>query len=119
MLPEASVIATPPTPAVHGIPFSTPLIPPIECGERDASRSARREARNPLLTLPTVVQLRALPPDIRDMVAGLCREISAEAATRAEHSWRKHKAPMAAYWKAVSVYAKHTAMAITAGRRAA
>lgn len=36
-------------------------------------------------------------------------DIRRDAQERAEKCWKKHKAPMAAYWKAVSVYAGHTA----------
>jgi len=35
--------------------------------------------------------------------------LRAEALMDAETSWRRHKAPMAAYWKAVGVYAGHLA----------
>ena len=38
-----------------------------------------------------------------------------DAAQRAQKSWRTHKAPMALYWKAVSVYARHIARAIPRG----
>lgn len=72
-------------------------------------RSSRPATRNPLLRLPAAQRLSELPIEARGMLRTLLLEISADARSRAEHSWRRHKAPMAAYWKAVSVYARHTA----------
>jgi hypothetical protein len=37
----------------------------------------------------------------------LLGEIALDARERANTCWKKHKAPMAAYWKACSVYAGH------------
>lgn len=71
------------------------------------NRSSKPETRNPLLLLPASVKLRALPPDARAALADLLGDISSDARTRANESWRKHKGPMAAYWKAVAVYARH------------
>ena len=36
-------------------------------------------------------------------------DLRRDALARAEKSWRSHKAPMAAYWKSVAVYAGHLA----------
>ncbi len=74
-----------------------------------SDRSARVEVRNPLLTLPAARAIARLPAEMRAPLVELLRELAADAAGRAEESWRKKKAPMAAYWKAASVYAKHTA----------
>jgi hypothetical protein len=52
--------------------------------------------------------LRNLSPEARAAVHSLMKQISADARERAEKCWRTHKAPMAAYWKAVAVYANHT-----------
>jgi hypothetical protein len=68
--------------------------------------------RNPLLALPAIARLRGLPASARGELCALLMEIRSDAAKRAEHSWRRHKAPMAAYWKAVSVYAGHIARAV-------
>jgi hypothetical protein len=65
--------------------------------------------RNPLLALPAAQQLANLPPEAARALRALLLEIRADARQRAEISWRTHKAPMAAYWKAVAVYAGHTA----------
>jgi hypothetical protein len=43
--------------------------------------------------------------------------IRADAQARAAECWRKHKAPMACYWKAVAVYAGHAARLTRPDRR--
>jgi hypothetical protein len=73
------------------------------------SRSNRPDVRNPLTGLPAAADIAALPPAARDALRRLLLEIRADARVRAEKCWRSHKAPMAAYWKAVSVYAGHAA----------
>lgn len=75
-------------------------------------RSARREVRNPVLALPGVRQLLNLPAPVRLEIATALRSVALDARERADKSWRTHKAPMALYWKAVSVYAGHLARAI-------
>lgn len=72
-----------------------------------SDRSSRLEVKNPLLKLRSVEQIQALPPEARQALAALLRDLSQDARQRAERSWRQSKAPMAAYWKAVSVYAGH------------
>ncbi len=72
-------------------------------------RSDRAEVRNPLLTLPATREILALPRETRAPLVALLRELAADADRRAQHAWRTRKAPMAAYWKAVAVYAKHAA----------
>lgn len=74
-------------------------------------RSARPEVRNPVLGLPSMAAVQALEPECRRALAGVLAEIRREARAKAELSWRTNKAPMAAYWKAVSVYAGHIARA--------
>lgn len=75
-------------------------------------RSSRREVRNPVLGLPGMARLRALPKPARDALEAVLRDIATDARRRADECWSRHKAPMAAYWKAVAVYAGHTARAI-------
>lgn len=72
-------------------------------------RSNRRDVRNPVLALPSARAIAALPADARQALRALLIDISADARARAEKCWRTHKAPMAAYWKAVAVYAGHAA----------
>ena len=76
-------------------------------------RSLRSDVRNPLLAMPAMEKLRDLSPEQRSALKALLREVAKDARFRAEKCWRTHKAPMAAYWKAVSVYAGHTARALS------
>lgn len=77
-----------------------------------AERSNRMEVRNPVLALPATAGLQTLPREAREALRAVLNEIADDAAERAQTCWKRHKAPMAAYWKAVSVYARHTARAI-------
>lgn len=70
---------------------------------------------NPLLKLPASQKLLALPPDQRALIEALMRELRADADRLAEQSWIKRKGPMAAYWRAVSTYARHVAHALRQG----
>lgn len=58
-----------------------------------------------------------MPPEIRQELAALLHELSLDARDRAELSWRRNKAPMATYWKAVSVYAGHLRRVLRSGVR--
>lgn len=73
------------------------------------SRSSSTVVRNPLLRLPSAQRIADLPPEAREAFRALMHDIRLDARDLAEKSWKKHKAPMAAYWKAVSVYAGHSA----------
>ena len=73
----------------------------------NAARSLRTDVHNPLFGLPAASRLRNLPDPARAVLGDLLGQISADARLRAEKCWRTHKAPMAAYWKAVAVYAGH------------
>lgn len=72
------------------------------------ARSSRAVVRNPLLALPAAAQIQALDPAAKVALHALLKELQADCRVRAEECWRKHKAPMAAYWKATAVYANHT-----------
>jgi hypothetical protein len=72
------------------------------------SRPTLAQIRNPILALPAVADLQALPVEAQAALRKVLKSISADARQRAEKCWRTHKAPMAAYWKAVAVYANHT-----------
>jgi hypothetical protein len=76
-------------------------------------RTSTRTAANPVLALPGIARLQALPAPVRAEISDALRSIQADARVRAEKSWRTHKAPMAAYWKAVGVYAGHLARALS------
>lgn len=71
------------------------------------ARSARIETRNPLLALPSYQRLLALPLESQQVLRDILGDLRVETAAKAEKSWRQNKGPMAAYWKAVSVYALH------------
>ena len=79
------------------------------------ARASRAEVRNPVLALPAAARLTQLAPDVRLVLAVLLEELAGDARARAEACWRKHKAPMAAYWKAVAVYARHIARVLRRG----
>jgi len=70
-------------------------------------RSLRTDVRNPLCLLPAAQELCGLPEDSRKALKALLRQVSADARLRADKCWKTHKAPMAAYWKAVAAYANH------------
>jgi hypothetical protein len=63
--------------------------------------------RDPLVLLPAASRISMLPVDSQIVLRELLGEIALDARQRAEKCWKTHKAPMAAYWKAVSVYAGH------------
>jgi len=75
-------------------------------------RSNRADVRNPVMSLPSAKRLAELPPESRAAVEAVLRDMSRDARERADKAWRKHKAPMAAYWKAVAVYSRHLALAM-------
>ncbi|MEM9760034.1 MAG: hypothetical protein AAF933_12410 [Pseudomonadota bacterium] len=78
------------------------------------TRSNRATVRNPILTLPAVLKLQRLPRPLREALCELLYELGDDATARADQCWKKHKAPMAAYWKAVAVYSRHIARAVKA-----
>jgi hypothetical protein len=84
--------------------------------ERDAERSRRREVRNPVLRLPAMQALMDLDEDSRRALTTVLLDLKVDARGQAEQAWTRHKAPMAAYWKAVSVYAGHVARALAVQR---
>lgn len=72
-------------------------------------RSSKPEVRNPVLGLPAAQKLLSLPPETREALRAILLEMRQDAQGKADYCWRKHKAPMAAYWKAVAVYSGHIA----------
>jgi uncharacterized membrane protein len=75
-------------------------------------RSTRPDVRNPLLALPEVQAMADLPPEARRALRAALVAISKDCRARAEKAWRSHKPPMAAYWKANAVNARHLSLAI-------
>ncbi|PZR84480.1 MAG: hypothetical protein DI537_32945 [Stutzerimonas stutzeri] len=76
------------------------------------TRSTRVDVRNPVLGLPNVDRIKDIDPTARQLLADILGEIAKDARERAQESWRKNKAPMAAYWKGVSTYAGHIKRAV-------
>lgn len=74
-----------------------------------ATRARRAYVRNPILALPAAARLAGLSPSVRAELRMLLLDLRRDAQGRADDCWRRHKAPMAAYWKAVAVYAGHIA----------
>lgn len=70
---------------------------------------------NPLMQLPAAKKLMALPPEQRAPMEALLRELRADADREAENAWKRRKGPMAAYWRAVSTYARHIAHMLSKG----
>ena len=68
---------------------------------------------NPLLDLPSAKALLERPLEERLALAAIFRDLRAQANIEAERSWAKRKGPMAAYWRSVSTYARHTAHALS------
>ena len=76
---------------------------------RAAARASRASVRNAMLALPAVAGLRRLDPAVRAALRAVLADLADDARGRGDESWRRHKPPMAAYWKAVAVYAGHLA----------
>ena len=68
---------------------------------------------NPLLKLPAGKALLDLPSEDRRRIEAVMRELRDQANAEAESAWRRRKGPMAAYWRAVSTYARHIAHALS------
>jgi hypothetical protein len=81
-------------------------------GGGEFGRGARREVRNPVLLLPASRGILELPVESRRPLGILLRQLADQANGQAQISWKQNKGIMAAYWKAVSVYAKHLAHVI-------
>ena len=53
-----------------------------------------------------------LPAEARTALREALLELRKDAGERAQAQWARHKAPMALYWKVVSVYSGHLARAL-------
>ena len=73
------------------------------------SRSNRPDVRNPLMKLPSAKDIAALPPEARAALRSLALEASKAWRALGDECWKRHKPPMAAYWRAWSVNARHLA----------
>lgn len=77
-----------------------------------SGRSSRADVRNPVLTLPAMQRIADQETISREDLRVLLAEAKAEAQARADQCWRKHKAPMAAYWKSWAVNLGHMRRAL-------
>lgn len=68
---------------------------------------------NPLLRLPAGIALQDLPAEDRRRIELVMRDLRDQANTEADKAWKRKKGPMAAYWRAVSTYARHIAHALS------
>jgi hypothetical protein len=76
-------------------------------------RSSRAEVRNPVVGCPeAMAALAACPPEAVEALRAVLHALAGDWTTRANGLWRRHKAPMAAYWKINAVNARHIARAI-------
>jgi hypothetical protein len=82
------------------------------------ARSSRREVRNPILSLPVVVEaLAEMTPEEATRWRRILLAIQADAREKAELNWRRHKGPVAYYWKATGVVCGHLAKVIRLTRQ--
>lgn len=83
-----------------------------------SARSNRAEVRKPIVgDAEAVAILSELSPEGREILARLLTRLSKMWRAKADHSWKKHKAPMAAYHKGNAVNARHCALALRSKRK--
>lgn len=85
------------------------------CPVHSLPRSNRPIVRNWMLDLPEVQAIGDLPIEAREALRDALQALSRASRERGNEAWRRHKAPMAAYWKAKAVDARHLALAIPKG----
>ncbi len=71
---------------------------------------------NPLLKLPAAQEIMAMPPEQREPLIRLLRELRTQCNDLAEVSWKRRKGPMALYWRVTATYVRHVAHALSKGR---
>lgn len=83
----------------------------------DIPRSSLPEVRNPLLAIPEVqAEIATLSDESSAALERILLGLSKTFRAKGEEAWRKHKPPMAAYYKANAVNARHLALALRRGR---
>lgn len=76
------------------------------------SRSTSAAVRNPIAADPEVCAiLGEMSPEGREILARVLSRLARTWRAKAEQSWRKHKPPVAAYWKSNAVNARHLSLA--------
>jgi uncharacterized membrane protein len=66
-----------------------------------------------MLKLAEVRELASLPPEAREALRRALMAVSQACRDKGNEAWRRHKPPMAAYWKASAVNARHLARALS------
>ena len=84
---------------------------PAEPGDTRRSKSTIRRSDADLKNAWRA-RFQTLPPAARDALRAALLDLREDALHRAQLQWRRHKAPMACYWKVVGVYAGHLARAL-------
>ncbi|WP_137917207.1 hypothetical protein [Hydrogenophaga sp. 2FB] len=78
-------------------------------------RSSKPDVRNPLLAIPEVQEEFArLTPESRRALENALRALSRVFHKKGDEAWAKRKPPIAAYWRASGVNARHLALAARA-----
>lgn len=73
----------------------------------------KQSPRNPVASLPEVAAaIAGLSPEAREGLRQCLSGLAKAWRAQADKSWRTHKPPMAAYWKAQAVNARHLALAM-------
>lgn len=69
--------------------------------------------RNPILSNAEITErFQSLPPESRAALKDFTCWLYRYARIKADESWKRSKAPMAVYWKAVAAWAYHISRAI-------
>jgi len=77
-------------------------------------RGSRADVRNQLLAVPEVLALVALLTPEQKLVLGKAlRALASRWRVKSDVSWRQNKAPMAFYWRVLSVYARLTSRVLS------
>lgn len=78
-----------------------------------SGRSNSAAVRNPIASDDEVArQMLFLTDREKEFLARVLKRLSAQWRLKADHAWKKHKPPMAAYWKQNAVNARHLALAL-------
>lgn len=84
----------------------------------DPVRSERPDVRNPLLGVPGLAEeVATWSPETLACIERAARLCSAHWRVKGDECWKRHKPPMAAYWKAWAVNARHMALICKWGRK--
>lgn len=78
------------------------------------SRASRPDVRNPVLSVIDPDDWQGQDPAAVAALVRLMERYEAVARENAETAWKRHKAPMASYWKIWAVNLRHARIAIRA-----